>query len=382
MTTNCCARIRVGYWLGFPLLLAVLLLPVGCSSKSSTGPDMNEASLAYQLSLLTSKQHVPGALGALWTRNGLTDIQAAGVRRAGYPDKMTIGDYMFLGSLGKFMTSTMIGRLIDEGKLAWTTRPGDVFPDLASTIDPAYRDVTLLDLLRHRAGVPASEDFGTVPQLTGSLREQREQVVNMVLSVPPAVPRGTYRYSNIGYAIAAAMAEKVMNRDWRSLMDENLFQPLGITPVYGWPVAHDPDEPWGHEWTSSGFMSMDASVDAPLMFLEPAGFISLTLEDYSKFIRLHMDALAGQPRILSAATFDTLHTPVEDYACGMTVLTGGAYGPLYWHNGSNGYFYAALYLLPEKDLAIALAVNAEDSSLSAAVTQAANAVLEPRISRK
>lgn len=381
MITECRIRTRVGYRLGLSLFAAVLLFQAGCgNSPTDSNPD--KASLAYQLSQLTSKQQVPGAIGALWTCNGISDIQAAGFHRAGSSDKMTTQDYMFLGSLGKFMTSTMIGRLIDEGRLTWTTRPVDVFPDLAITIDPGYRDITLIDLLRNRAGVPASEDFDSVPELTGSLREQREQAMKMVLSAPPAVPRGTFRYSNIGYMIVAAMAEKVMNQDWRILMDEKLFRPLGITAVYGWPVVHDPNEPWGHELASSGFVPVDPSVDEPMGFLEPAGFISLTLEDYSKFIRLHMDALAGQPNVLSAATFDSLHIPVEDYACGMRVLTGGVYGPLFWHNGGNGYFYSVLYLLPEKNLALAIAVNAEDSSLSIAIDQAANAVLEPLLAKK
>jgi CubicO group peptidase (beta-lactamase class C family) len=376
MANNHRARSRTQYSLTLAVLLLLLSAVSGCSNDSPTKPSVNQATLAYQLSKLTSTQHIPGAIGAIWTRDAITDIQASGIRRVGYSDKVTTHDYMHMGSLTKFMTSTMIGRLIDEGKLNWTTEPTYLFPDLAATIDSGYKDITLIDLLRHRAGVPSTEDFDSIPHLTGTLREQRAQAVHLVLSAPPKVPSGTYRYSNVGYMIAASMAEEVMNQDWRSLMTEKLFQPLGITPAYGWPIAHDPNEPWGHERSGGGFVPVDSSVDAPLEFLEPAGFLSLTLEDYSKFIRLHMDAIAGEPRMLTATTFDSLHTPVGDYACGVTVINS-ANGPFYWHNGSNNYFYSVLYLLPQLDLGLAITVNAGDSASWVAVGQAAETVIEP-----
>ena len=43
----------------------------------------------------------------------------------------------------------------------------------------------------------------------------------------PAV--GKHLYSNLGYVVAGAMAERVTARSWESLMQERLFAPLGIS---------------------------------------------------------------------------------------------------------------------------------------------------------
>jgi hypothetical protein len=36
----------------------------------------------------------------------------------------------------------------------------------------------------------------------------------------------------------------------------------------------------------------------------------MSLEDYSKFIRLHLQAMRGDPQLLDASTFSVLNTPM------------------------------------------------------------------------
>lgn len=357
------------------LIVAATLSAASCSSDHSTTPVQDKESLAHQLSLLVSNKIAPGAAGIIITRDSISDQQVAGVRKAGASDKLAKDDLIHIGSLTKFMTATMIGILVDEGKLSWNAKPAEFIPDLAASLDPGYANITLLDILHHRAGIPADDDFDTIPELSGTLPEQRLQAALLVLSMPPAVTPGTYRYSNVGYAIAACMAEVATGQDWRSLMNTKLFQPLGITAFYGWPTQHDSEEPWGHELTDQGFVPVPPSVEpAEIQFLEPAGFVSMTLGDYAKFIQLQMDAMQGNPRLLSAAAFQVLRTPVEDYACGIRVIETPR-GTLYWHNGSNTYFYMVLYLIPSQDLSIVVAINAGDESLYEPVGIAAETVL-------
>jgi len=54
------------------------------------------------------------------------------------------------------MTATLVGRLVEQGLLKWDTTVADVLPDLASAFDPQMKDVTVLHLLSHRAGLPAN----------------------------------------------------------------------------------------------------------------------------------------------------------------------------------------------------------------------------------
>jgi CubicO group peptidase (beta-lactamase class C family) len=359
--------------------ICLLLAAAGCSSKDPVSPTPDQASLAYQIEQLTNKSKIPGAAGILFSDSGITDLEAAGARRVGHTAKMGKQDLMHVGSLTKWMTATMIATLVDQGLLSWTTKPADVLPGLAGSLDTGYANITLLDLLRHHAGIPADEDFDSIPTLTGTLRQQRVQASLMVLAMPPAVAPGTYRYANVGYVIAASMAECVTDQDWRTLMNTRLFQPLGINAFYGWPTEHDADEPWGHVLNGDHFESVEPSIESPeLEFTEPAGFVSMSLEDYSKFIRLHLQAFRGEPHLLSAAAFQMLRTPVDNYACGVQV-TPTEYGTLFWHNGSNTFFYMVMYMIPEKDIGIAVGINAGDPSLFTPVGVATETVLEKLI---
>ena len=57
------------------------------------------------------------------------------------------------------MTSTLIARLVERGQLKWDSALAEVFPDLAPHMNLEFQKVTLLQLLSHRAGLPANLDL-------------------------------------------------------------------------------------------------------------------------------------------------------------------------------------------------------------------------------
>src|SRR4030095_1242765 len=129
-------------------------------------------------------------------------------------------------------TAAMIGLLVQQGKLRWDSTIAEVFPDLASASRSPLTKVTLLPLLSHRAGLPINVSGGgwdSIP-FNQPIRRQREMVVERALKVNNAKP-GTYEYSNWGYVIAGAMAEKTADATWEDLMTSLVFPPLGMTSV-------------------------------------------------------------------------------------------------------------------------------------------------------
>jgi len=104
------------------------------------------------------KHHLPAIAWVVAGADSMLETGALGVRKLKSADLITPADRFHLGSNTKAMTATVIAMGVEEGKLSWKSRPLDVFPDLDSTIDPAYRDITLTDLLTHRASIPQFND--------------------------------------------------------------------------------------------------------------------------------------------------------------------------------------------------------------------------------
>ena len=68
------------------------------------------------------RQHNLPAMGAIVFRaDSVLARGIAGVRRANAPDLVELSDRFQLGSNTKAITATVVARLVEEGKLTWTT---------------------------------------------------------------------------------------------------------------------------------------------------------------------------------------------------------------------------------------------------------------------
>lgn len=349
------------------LFLTLVVAGAACSTEP-IAPTQPTTALDSVLTEARAASGVPAMAAVIVHAHSIEAIGATGVRRRGHGDQVTASDLFHLGSNVKAMTATMIATLVEEGLLAWSTRPVDLFPELAGSINPAFQDITVAQLLSHRAGIEPLLDFSLVPPLAGTPAEQRYAGTAMLLSLPPAGPVGEFLYSNGGYGIAAAMAERVTGKAWEQLMTERLFTPLGITPVFTWPAASAPDQPWGH--LPESFNPVDPGTPNMPAAIDPAGELSLSLLDYARFIQLHLRGLTGDPELLTAGSFSQLHQPVGDYAMGWGEIDLGGERTA-THDGSTGTFYATVIMQPHLDLAVVVVSNAGGPVAASATAGAA-----------
>lgn len=350
-------------------------LPVLLACAGSTGVDaqhpgaVGDGHLAAVLESIRADRGLP-ALAAVLVRDGSVVEQAAvGRRAAGQDAAVTLDDQWHIGSLTKALTATLAGVLVERGTLSWSLTVGQAFPGLVDSIRPEYVDVRLDELLRHVAGTV--EDISRAPSwatlFTDSrpIVEQRRQLATELLQLPPDGPRGAYRYSNAGYVIVGAMIEAVTGESWEDLVRHEVFAPLGMTASgFGAPgVAGSVTEPRGHRWSGSDWTAVEPGpfADNPPA-LGPAGTVHTTLADYARFMAAHLAGARGVDGLLSAAAFDTLHTPApgSDYACGWGVAQRSwAGGTVLQHSGSNTMWYATVWIAPERNFAMFAVTNAD-----------------------
>jgi len=326
---------------------------------------------ALQLDAITLREtyHLPALELCVIDADGIIEVASNGVRKDGSTTVVEESDLFHVGSMTKAMTATMLATLVQEGKLSWDMTLAQALPSLASTMDPRYDGVTLEQLLTHTSGLPrytTDLEWASIPPFTGTPAEQRQAFARMLLTRPPIGTAAVYRYSNAGYAVAAAIAEKATGETWEQLMQERVFGPLNMRAAYGWPLLSGEGEPWGHRIKNGVVTPHDLSdhYRVPTV-LAPAGDVSISILDYSAFARLHLAGLESvDGSVLSAVDIQRLHQPVLEYSSGWhEELIDGV--PTSWHRGTCDTFDTFVLLQSSRDIGVIIFTNADGDDLAA-----------------
>jgi CubicO group peptidase (beta-lactamase class C family) len=329
------------------------------------------------LAPVRDEHRLPGLIGAILTGEKLAAIGALGIRKIGSSEPIRVTDQVHLGSCTKAMTATMIGTLVEEGKLAWGSTIRDVFPDVAPELDPQFRAVTLSQLLTHRAGLPHDGPWWQLPGRT-TTQKRRALLTIMLRNAPASRPGSTYAYSNAGYALAGLMAEQVTGESWEALMRRRLFEPLGMASAgFGSPGRPGKViQPWGHRLAGEQ-VEPTLQDNAPAM--GPAGTVHCSVPDWATFATLHLKGEHGKGKLLKPATIRALHTPPPgcEYAGGWFVFERSWAGGLALnHQGSNTSWYVSIWLAPVPSFAILVATNQGGKPAETACDQAVTELLK------
>jgi D-alanyl-D-alanine carboxypeptidase len=356
-------------------MAALIVAALSFTSAQAAG----EQALLEQVRLATG---APGLAAAVITSDRI-DVFADGRRRADRDGAVTPADSFHVGSDMKAMVATLIAREIEAGRLRWDSQVVEILPDVAIFARREYWGVTITQLLQHRAGVfplLTLDDVATAPKFKGSVVQKRLQFARWVLrKKPTSKPGTTTSYSNAGYIVAAAMLERVTGKSTETLLEQQLFAPLGIrTAHFDWPAAGRlGSQPWGHAATDVGFVAvspLDPATRAPA-WANPAGNLSLSTGDFARFVQLHLRGLRGTSNYLAPQTFARLHTPVDGYACGWAIQVVEGAATISHHAGGTDLFYAVMVVVPDLDRAAVVVVNAETTAIHDAAYELAGQLI-------
>lgn len=338
------------------VLLAALAAPVAARAAPSA---------AQVLAKAMEGTTTPGMAAVVLRDFKAEPERVAGIRRLGRLDLVRPGDRWHLGSNGKAMTATLVARLVERGVLAWDKPLDLMLPALAATMRPEYRDVTLPDLLSHRAGLPENHAdmtfFNGFYADVAPLPAQRLRYLATALADAPAGPkRGEMIYSNTGLLTAAAVAEHATGQPFEALIVQEVFRPLEMTSI-SFDQYGGADEPFGHVDGRPADKVTDVN---PRMFA-PAGAMRLTMADWGRFCIDQMRGEHGQGRLLKPETYRFLHTGQGEtrsaLGWGASPHPMGLTGPALTHAGSDGNWYALVVLFPQTGAGVLVIANAADS---------------------
>jgi CubicO group peptidase (beta-lactamase class C family) len=350
-------RARIPFLLAFLVCVVAVTLPALPPAAPPSQKRLDEL-----LEPIRKKHNLPALAGAVVTTKGAVAVGAVGVRKRGVEVPVTADDQFHIGSDTKAMTATMIARLVETGKLRWESTLGKTFPDVAPTMSPEVRGITLVQLLTHHSGLPANfpGGWGKVP---GELpiRRQREYVVRTALAGKlEGKPGEKFLYSNLGYVVAAAMAEKATGVSWEELMAREVFNPLGMRSAGYGPPGRSAKvlQPWPHKEDGAPLKPGPNADNPPVM--GPAGRVHCSLPDWARFVADVLKGTRGQPGLLRPRTYQRLLTsPYPDHFYTVGGWGGGdsPRGPVLAHDGSNTFNYASALVVPGQGFAVLAATN-------------------------
>jgi CubicO group peptidase (beta-lactamase class C family) len=356
--------------LALSLLLSKAILMPAHAQDVETHPKLQSMIEEHLPQILQDASQI-GNAGVVMQNGKVIAMAQSGLRQKDGAQQIGVHDKWHIGSITKSMTATMIGRLVDKGKLSFNSTIAESWPKAKEQMDPTWHKVTLAQLLHHTSGAKAN--FGLKTLFNREFEDQaalnaaREEALLKILEKAPAhAPGSKFEYSNIGYTLAGHLAAHVMDTSWEDLIRQEVFDPLRLDSAgFGAPQG---ENPWGH---AKKWMVLTTPVDpktpdsdnSPIM--GPAGIVHMSLQDLAKYGQTHLALEQGTSDYLSAETAKWLHTAPDQineahppYAAGWIWMSFSEDGRLsLFHNGSNTMWYAFLVNDPQTNASFAFATN-------------------------
>lgn len=350
----------------------------------AAGASAQTTSLDSYLESVRVEYDLP-ALAAAVIKDGVVVASAVtGTRVYGQDLPVTIDDRFHIGSNTKSMTATLAGMLVEEGRLSWDSRVGDVLGEDVTGMSQGLADATLEQLLSHSSGIPGDTEamfdlYFSNMAFEDNVVQQRIHALESWQHNEVVIPTGSpFQYSNFGYLIAGMMIEKASGTAWETLMHERIFGPLGMDSAGLGPQSTFGlvDAAVGHRIEPDGSvtaMLWGPAADVPPV-LGPAGNAHMSILDYAKWAGWNAGQAERSPHLVTPATLEVIQaehvqTPVRENPPPGTPSTGG-YGlgwssvefewagkPLLTHNGSNSMNLAKIIVDTDSDLAVVVTTN-------------------------
>jgi CubicO group peptidase (beta-lactamase class C family) len=362
-----------------PAVATALL--VAASSIVQTQPP----SLQTTIETLRASTKTPAVAAVAFTSATVGEVAVTGVRKQGDPTTVSASDLWHIGSITKSFTSTLVGKLVERGKLSWSMTLGELAGDARAR---QFAGVTLTQILSHRAGLPAN--LPPTVNLSDSLPVQRQAFLDLALAADPlSAPGSAFLYSNGGYIIVGAILEQRTGKSWEELLRDEVLAPLGLsTAGFGAPgTRNEITQPRGHRLIDDALVPIEPPADNPA-FSGPAGTLHMSVSDLARWGQEHLRGERGQGSLLRTATYRFLHaaqsqTPenetgaISNYALGWANQRRAGVR-IIMHTGSNTLWCAVVSFDPVGDRGIAIVANGPNSQLAAIQTAAGEWIVAKR----
>ncbi|MBL4659416.1 MAG: serine hydrolase [Alcanivoracaceae bacterium] len=344
--------------------LALLSSPVIATSDDDKMQHRLEK-LSTQLDEKRQEFHIPGMALAIVKDNKVIFSKGFGVSDLGKQTPVTSQTLFAIGSTTKAFTATLIGMLVDEGKIQWDDPVTKYLPYLQFNLENKTEQITLRDMMSHQTG------FTRFNILYANGKVDRNGILKAAIKAEPwADFRKEFHYTNLMVVGAGVAAAQSIDSDWETLLEQRLLEPLGMTNTTSnfEKVIQDPQLSKGYMWLTEQAKHKQLAMH-DITNIAPAGAINSNVEDMAKWLQLQLaNSKYKGKRLISEDQIEETRKPQ------IKIAAGAHYG-LGWmlreyqgqkmvaHDGSVEGYSAIVAMLPESDIGFVLLTNVTSTGL-------------------
>ncbi len=339
-----------------------------------------------------SEYRLPGLALGVVEDGTVTYTRTAGELVSGGGQPIDSDTLFKIASNTKAMTTGLLARLVDAGKLKWDDPVVNHLPQFKMSDPWITREMRVRDLLIHNSGLrEGAGDLMLWPE--PNLFTRADIIAGLSHLKPVRSFRSHYDYDNLLYIIAGEVAAAAGGASYEELVRREVFGAAGLTrcQVGEWNRETVGNVAQPHMWEGDRNLAYRRDPEVvPAIASAAAGGIRCSLNDMLTWMRMWLDPElrpSGQDRPwLSRAQHEALwasHTPMPMSERQKRWNNGNfsAYG-YGWrlsdvdgvlrvsHTGTLGGMYSALNLLPEKRAGFVFMINGEGSRARTVLNEA------------
>jgi len=357
--------------LGWGALALLLLLAAPIATAQTANPAYDKI-----VDATVARYHLPGIAVGVIENGQVVYTRTVGETIAGSGQKITPQTLFKIASNSKAMTTALLGRLVDQGKLRWDDPVTKYLPQFRMNDPWVTANMRVADLLTHSSGLP--EGGGDLMLWPEPNAFTRADIIHGLAFIKPGYSfRSQYQYDNLLYVVAGEVAAVAGGAPYETLMRREVFEPLHLDrcQVGAWNRDTVGDVATPHRRDGGRNVPIPEDAAIPAITSAAAGGIRCDLTDMLSWARNWLVPTTAQLKWLSPVqrgvlqaphmlipvseqrrAWDNTHVMAYGYGWRMADVDGQW---SVWHTGTLNGMYSMLALLPDRKSGFVFMINGE-----------------------
>ena len=261
---------------------------IGNTAKTNNTKErllITEEKLDYFLKLadtLRQKTNVPGVGIAIVSNKEIIYSGGVGYLNVQAKTPVTENSLFAIGSGTKLFTGVLAAKLVSKGKLEWKDRIIKHLPDFELGNDYVTKNANIQDAFTHFTGLGRHDSLWK-----NDRKLSQKQIYKSLkkLSFSSSF-REQWEYNNLMYMVMGMLVEEVEQKDWRNMVNDEIFRPLGMNSS---KTNYSDFMSSNEKATGYNYTSLNTRPHVDVDAIEGAGSISSTPKDMSKWLAMFVN---------------------------------------------------------------------------------------------